>query len=54
MKDKIISSLAMITMAIILSFFVENIILLVTIWVMFGTSIFFLLLDRDEENTEQN
>ena len=54
MKEKIILSIAMITMAVILSFFVENIILLITIWAIFGTSIFFILLDRDKENTEWN
>ena len=49
--EKILLSIAMIVMAIILSFFAKNIILIVTIWAIFGISIFFLFSDKDKENT---
>ncbi|MGE7603526.1 hypothetical protein ACQKL5_13725 [Peribacillus sp. NPDC097675] len=48
MLQKILSSIFMIGIAIILTFFMDEIIPIVTIWVINGLLIFFLFLEKEE------
>lgn len=48
MLQKILSSITMIGIAIILTFFSDEIITIVTIWLINGLSIFFLFFEKEE------